>query len=182
MTSAILSAMTAVIISMVFPLIFGAKEPDSQSGGRIVFAFSEPFKVTILLCTIVAAVITLLLLGLVVYGEKEDRTLFVIVGIVFSLLTLLSSLLYLLARNKIIIYEGNALYVSNLFGREQTVYISEIMDAVENSADGMSLILRGNRKIKIDVQMTNYSRIKEILEKNNIKYHDRHGNAAPKGW
>lgn len=98
------------------------------------------------------------------------------------MLSLLAPLLYLLARNKKVIYEGDVLYVSNLFGKEQTVHISEIIDAVENSSDGMSLVLRDNRKIKIDMQMNHYSKIKKILKKNNIRYHDRNGNTAPKGW
>lgn len=182
MTSAILLTITTAIICMVFYLIYRKEEPDTQSGSRIVFTFNKTFKAVMLVCAIITAVFTLLFSGLSLFGEEEYRTFFVILVMVFALLTLFSSLLYLLVRNKKIIYEGDVLYVSNLFGREQTVYISEITDAVENSADGMSLILRDNRKIKIDVQMTNYSRIKEILEKNNIKYHDRHGNAAPKGW
>lgn len=182
MTSTILSSITIAIICMVFYLIYRKEEPDTQCGSRIVFAFNKTFKVVMQVCAIITAVFTLLFLGLSLFGEEEFRIFFVILVMVSALLTLPSSLLYLLMRNKKIIYEGDVLHVFNLFGKEQTVHISEITDAVENSADGMSLILQDNRKIKIDVQMTNYSRIKEILEKNNIKYHDRHGNAAPKGW
>ncbi len=182
MKSTILSAITIAIICMVFYLVYRKEESDTQNDSRIVFAFSKTFKAVMLSCTIAAAMITLLFLGLAVFGEKEYRMFFVIIALFFSLLTLLASLLYLLARNKKVIYEGDVLYVSNLFGKEQTVRISEIIDAVENSSDGMSLVLRDNRKIKIDMQMNYYPKIKEILEKNNIRYHDRHGNTAPKGW
>ncbi len=182
MKSTILSAITIAIICMVFYLVYRKEEPDTQNDSRIVFAFNKTFKAVMLSCAIITAVIALLFLGMAVFGEKEYRMFFVIIGLFSSLLTLLGSLLYLLARNKKVIYEGDVLYVSNLFGKEQTVQISEIIDAVENSSDGMSLVLRDNRKIKIDMQMNHYSKIKKILEKNNIRYHDRHGNTAPKGW
>lgn len=46
----------------------------------------------------------------------------------------------------------------------------------------MRLTLRDGRKFKFDVQMNNYSKLKESLERDNIPYYDKQGNVAPKGW
>ena len=46
----------------------------------------------------------------------------------------------------------------------------------------MLIIFNDGRKLKVDVQMINYSRLKDLLDKNNIVYKDKNGNNAPKGW
>ena len=90
--------------------------------------------------------------------------------------------LYLLIRNKKIIFENNTFSAYNIIGKQKSFDIQNIKEAIEIPSDGMKLIFKDNKKIKIDTIMNNYSKIKEILDKNSIVYKDKNGNPAPKGW
>ncbi len=170
------------LICIIMPLIFRAEEPDVMDNDKIVFEFNKGIKIVMLVCTIIFVVLTLLFLVVTVYSTKDDELFFVIFMIFFASLALITSLLYLLTRNKKIICEGNVLYVFNFIGKKKTLNVQDITDATEINTDGMKLTFKNSAKVKIDIQMNNYSKIKEILARNNIVYKDKHGNNTPKGW
>ena len=69
-----------------------------------------------------------------------------------------------------------------MFGKKKNFNISDIKKAVEYPTNGMELILKDNSKIRLDVQLTNYGRIKDILSNNGITYVDKNNNENVKGW
>lgn len=161
------------------PLIFRTNEPVSEDDERIVFEFNKTFKIVMLACTIIFVIISIVFFIVTIYSDKKDA---LITIIFFASFALFSSFLYLLTRNKKIVYINNTLYVYNIFGKQKNFNIEDIKTANEIPSDGMKLILKDNKKIKVDAQMTNYSKIKEILNKNNIICTDKKGNNVPKGW
>lgn len=170
------------LICIIIPLIFRAKEPDVKDNYKIVFEFNKVIRIAMLICTIVFVAITLLFVIVTIYSKKDEELLFVIFMIFFALLAVISSLLYLLTRNKKVIYEGDVLYVFNIIGKRKIFNVQDITDATEINSDCMKLTFKDNDKVKIDIQMNNYSKIKEILARNDIVYKDKHGNNTPKGW
>ena len=177
MTSALI---TVLLISIIMPLIFRANDSvtKTENNGRIVFEFSKALKTTMLICTIVFIIVSLIFFIVALNSQKGE----IIAVIIFALFSLFSSFIYLLLRNKKIIYDSNILYVYNIIGKQKSFNIQDIKEAIEIPSDGMKLIFKDNQTIKVDVQMMNYSEIKEILDKNNIIYKDKNGNNAPKGW
>ena len=169
---------TVFLISILVPLIFRTNESVTEDDGRIVFKCNKTLKTTMLVCTIIFIVVSLAFFIIALYSKKGE----LIAAIIFALFALFSSFIYLLLRNKKIIYENNTLYVYNIIGKQNSFHIQDIKEAVEIPSDGMKLIFQNNKKIKVDVQMNNYSKIKEILDKNNIVYKDKNGNKTPKGW
>ena len=69
-----------------------------------------------------------------------------------------------------------------MFGKKKNFNISDIKKAVEYPTNGMELIFKDNSKIRLDVQLTNYGRIKDILSNNGITYVDKKNNENVKGW
>ena len=168
-----------ILISILIPLIFRTNEPVSEDNEKIVFEFNKTFKIVMLACTLIFVIVSIVFFIIAIYSDKKDE---LIAVVFFALFALLSSILYLLARNKKIIYINNTLYVYNIFGRQTSFHVEDIKEAIEIPSDGLKLIFKDNRKIKVDTQMANYSKIKEILDKHNIICRDKNGNKALKGW
>ncbi len=172
-------AITMIIVSIILPLMFRTKEQDTENDNKIVFEFSKIFKIVMLFCALVFILISIIfLIESINKGDKSE----LVAVIIFALFAILSSFLYLLARNKKIIYVDNILYVYNIFGKQKKFNVADIKEAIEVPSSGMKLIFEDNNKVKIDTELNNYSKIKDILEKNNIIYKDINGNNAPKGW
>lgn len=171
---------TIIILSIVIPLIFRTNDSvtKNENNGKIVFEFNKTLKITMLVCTIIFIIISLVFFIIALYNKNGE----LIAAIIFGLFALLSSFVYLLLRNKKIIYENNILYVYGIIGKQKIFNVQDIKEAIEVPSDGMKLIFKDNKKVKVDTQMINYSEIKEILDKNNIVYKDKNGNNAPKGW
>lgn len=169
-----------ILLSIIFPFIF--KSTDTldveNSNDEIVFAFNNRLKMTILLCTILCILLSIVTLIIGYTVDKEG----IAISIVMAILALLIMLFYLLLRNKKIIYKDKFLHVYNILGKEKKFNIEDVTNAIENSSDGIKLYFKDNKKIKVDVQMTNYTKIKDILDENGIAYKDNHGNNSPKGW
>ena len=149
-----------------------------NNDNEIVFAFNNRLKMTILLCTILCMILSLVTLIIGYTVDKEG----IAISIVIAILTLLIMLFYLLLRNKKIIYKDKVLHVYNILKKKKKFNIEDVTNAIENSSDGIKLYFKDNKKIKVDVQMTNYTKIKDILDDNGIAYKDNHGNNSPKGW
>lgn len=172
-------AISMLIISIVIPMIFKSNISTSENQDRIVFEFNKTFKIVMLLCTLVFIGVSLIFFIIMISSEQKDG---MIAVIFFALFAMLSSVLYLLVRNKKIIYENSKFYEYNILGKQTVFEIQNLNEAIEKSSDGMTLVFKDNKKIKIDMQMNNYSKIKEILDHSNIIYKDKNGNKAPKGW
>lgn len=171
---------TRIILQNVLPLIMGNNEPVTENNDRIIFKFSNVFKTVMLVCTIISVVISLFMFFLAFFTDRNNALLALIIPVLVGVLP--SLFLYLTAINKKIIYEINYLYVYNFIGKQKIFNIHDIKEAIEIQSDGMKLIFQDNRKVKVDMQMTNYVKIKDILTQNNIVYKDKYGNNAPKGW
>ena len=169
-----------IVLSIIFPFIFKSTDTlyAENNDNEIVFAFNNRLKMTILLCTILCMILSLVTLIIGYTVDKEG----IAISIVIAILTLLIMLFYLLLRNKKIIYKDKVLHVYNILGKEKKFNIEDVTNAIENSSDGIKLYFKDNKKIKVDVQMTNYTKIKDILDDNGIAYKDNHGNNSPKGW
>lgn len=169
-----------IVLSIIFPFIFKSTDTlyAENNDNEIVFAFNNRLKMTILLCTILCMILSLVTLIIGYTVDKEG----IAISIVIAILTLLIMLFYLLLRNKKIIYKDKVLHVYNILGKEKKFNIEDVTNAIENSSDGIKLYFKDNKKIKVDVQMTNYTKIKDILDDNGIDYKDNHGNNSPKGW
>ncbi len=172
-------AISMLIISLIIPIIFKTNEPTSENGDRIIFEFNKSFKIVMLICTLVFIGISLVFFIMAMSNNQKDG---MIAVVIFTLFALLSSFLYLLTRNKKIIYENNKFYKYNILGKQTVFNIQDLDEALEMKADGMILTFKDKQKIKIDMQMSNYPKIKEILDYNNIIYKDKNGNKAAKGW
>lgn len=164
-----------LIISIILPIISKSNDSVVENSDKIVFEFNKKFKVIMFICTI----ISLLLLVACLSSIKEDESYLIVV---FLLLVIFSMYFYLLSRNKKIMYINSNIYYYNVIGKKKIFNIKDIKEVVENPTDGLKLIFNNGQKIKIDIQMTNYIKIKEILDENNIIYKDKNGNNYPKGW
>ncbi len=180
MTQVLTTAITVSLISIILPMILKAEEKNNDSDNdKIVFEFGKKIKICMLVITILFIIILLACTLAVVLNDDKEA---IVAIVIFSVFTLLSSFLYVLTRNKKIIYVNNKFYYYNIIGKKSLFNVLDIKEAIENPSDGMKLVFNDGRKLKVDTQMINYVKIKEILDKNNIKYTDRHGNNAPKGW
>lgn len=170
---------TICIIYALMPLLFAKKDDEETltDSSTIVFKFADKFKKIILGCSIIFFIITII--GTVAFSNQDGSIVFTIIFGIFSILILG---FYLFARNKKVIYQNNSLCVYNMFGKKKNFNISDIKKAVEYPTNGMELIFKDNSKIRLDVQLTNYGRIKDILSNNGITYVDKNNNENVKGW
>jgi len=173
------TVVTVCLISIILPLILKSEDEKDDNYDRVLFKFSKKIRLTMLISTIIFIIILVFATITVVFNNDKSA---LSALVIFSMFTLLSSILYILTRNKKILYTNDKLYAYNILGKKSSFNVSDIKEAIENPSDGMKLIFKDGRKLKVDIQMTNYSKIKEILEKNNIIYKDKHGNDVPKGW
>ena len=160
-------AISLILISIIIPLIFRSKNTVSENDDKISFEFGKAFKIVMLVSTIVFISASIIFLVLSITSDNKGE---LIAVIFFALFAILSGFVYLLAKNKKIIYSGNVLYSYNIFGKQKSFNIADITEAVELPMDGMKLIFKDNSKLKIDMQMSNYEKVKEILSRNNITY------------
>ena len=170
---------TICIISIILPIIFKTTDTNVKDDEEIIFEFNKLLTRTILCCTVFFYIISLVAAYSMINSSEDNIW---IVVIVFALFGLCSFLVYLLLRNKKIIYYNNILNYYNMFGKKKEFEVNDIEKAIEHPSDGMKLIFKNKKKIKIDTQMNNYPQIKNILDKNNIIYEDKNGNKKPKGW
>ena len=146
---------------------------------KIIFKFDKRFKQPYIFLSIVLIVINLVC---VFFAKDIDIKGIIICTLLFGSITLPCLILILISINKKIIYDNGIFYVQNMFKINKEYNIKDIINAVEYSWDGMKIYLKNNRKFKVDIQMSNYSKIKDIFEENNIDFRDRFGNINPKGW
>ncbi len=175
----ILVAITLILLSIIIPIIFKSNDSISENTNKVEFKFNNAFKVVMLSSTIIFVIVSLVFLFISINSDKKGE---LIAVIFFAFLAVLSSFLYLLAKNKKIIYCDNILYIYNIFGKQKNLNIKDIEQAIEIPTDGIKLIFKNNEKVKIDMQMSNYHKVKEILNKNNIIVKDNNGNNSPQGW
>ena len=161
------SAISLILISIIIPLIFRSNNTVSENDDKISFEFSKAFKIVMLVSTIAFISASIIFLALSISSDNKGELISVIF---FALFAILSGFIYLLAKNKKIIYSGNVLYSYNIFGKQKQFNVPDITEAIELPMDGMKLIFKDNSKLKIDMQMSNYEKVKEILNKNNITY------------
>lgn len=173
------SIITIVIISSIITFMFNSKDNVTESDDLVVWSFSKNFKLIMMICTVFFIVISAVSFIILLFNKDQNL---LGIGVFMSLLSFCCSFVYLIIRNKKIIYENSALYSFNILGKMQKFYLQDISEAIEYPSDCMKLIFKNGKKISIDMQMNNYFKIKDILEKNNITYKDKNGNVAPKGW
>ena len=166
-------------IYTIMPLLFIKKDNQEKltDNSIIVFKFTDNIRKIMLWCSIIMFVITII--GIIAFSNQDGSIVFTIIFGIFSILILG---FYLFARNKKVIYQNNSLCVYNMFGKKKTFNISDIKKAVEYPTNGMELIFKDNSKIRLDIQLTNYGRIKDILSSNGITYVDKNNNENVKGW
>ncbi len=168
------------IIYAVIPLLFIKKDDNKEEfkdNDVIVFRFTDNIKKIMLGCSIIMFIVTII--GTVVFSKQNGSVIFTIF---FGALSILTLVYYLFVRNKKVVYQNNSLRAYDMFGKEKTFNISDIEKAVEYPADGMKLFFKDNSKIKIDTQLINYEKIKDILSRNGITYVDKNNNENVKGW
>ena len=169
---------TMCLIGILLPFVF--KTDNSFSDGDIVFRFSKRIRLVMFFCVIVFVIAFCgMSIYALFYSDNKGDYLGVLI---FFLFLLCSSFCYLFVRNKQIVFLDDKLYFYNIFGRMSIFDIRDITDAIEYPSDGMKLIFRGGKRIKVDSLMSNYNKIREILDKFHIVYKDRNGNISPKGW
>ena len=169
---------TMCLIGILLPFVF--KTDDSFSDGDIVFKFSKRIRLLMFVCVIVFIIAFFgMSINALFYSDNKGDYLGVFI---FFLFLVCSSFGYLFVRNKQIVCLNHQLYFYNIFGKKSVFDIRDIEKAVEYPSDGMKLTFKGGKKIKIDSLMSNYNKIKEILDKYHIVYKDRNGNVSPKGW
>ena len=102
-----------ILLSIIFPFIF--KSTDTldveNSNDEIVFAFNNRLKMTILLCTILCMILSLVTLIIGYTVDKEG----IAISIVIAILTLLIMLFYLIHKNMTIIHLLLFTYVQLIF-------------------------------------------------------------------
>lgn len=171
---------TAILLSFIIPFVF--KSPnnlnDENNNNKIIFVFNKRIKNTMLLCAIFFMLFSIFFLFVVSSIDKDG----VAISIMTAVLSLFSMVGYIVFRNKKIIYKDKVFYVYNVLGKEKIFNIEDITKVIDKSLAGMELHFKNNKKIKIDTQMTNYAKIKDILDGNGIPYKDKYGNTLPKGW
>ncbi len=151
---------------------------DNNNQNKIVFEIGKGLRIFMLVVSIIFFIPAIVFLIQAIKNANMGELIGVLI---FVILALISLYLYLLF-NKKVVYENNTLTIYNIFGKHTSINVKDIKQAIEMPLDGMKLIYDDNKYIKIDVQMNNYAKIKDILEKNNISYEDKNGNNAPKGW
>ena len=174
------TAITLCLISAILPLVLKANgEEIKDNGDKIIFEFGKKIKICMLLSTIIFVIMLIACIIALIFNNDKDA---LSVIAIFSMFTLLCSFVYIFTRNKKVIYFDNTFYNYNIFGKKSVFKIVNAKEAIEKQSDGMLIIFNDGRKLKVDVQMINYSRLKDLLDKNNIVYKDKNGNNAPKGW
>lgn len=172
-------AISLIFISIMMPMIFGTKKQVYNQNSDVVFKFDKQFKNFMLIGSVLFISISIVFLLIAIFNDKSD----VLIGaIFFSVFSILPSYIFLIAKNKKIIIDNTNIYATNVFDKEKVYLIKDIIKAIENPNNGMKLVFKNGDKVIIDIQMNNYSEIKNILEKHNIKYEDINGNNMPKGW
>lgn len=169
-----------IIIPIIMPLIYKDDIQKGKNKDRVIFEFNNATKVIILVCTIILVIMSAIFLSKAIFNGDKDKD--SIGSLFFSMFSLFFSIAYLNLRNKKIIWQNNKLYVYNIFGKQKQKNIQEVTKAIEYPGKGMELLFKDNSKLRIDMQMINYSKIKEILDENEIIYEDKNGNITPKGW
>ena len=168
-----------ILMAICMFLIYGSGKDNITNSDKIEFAFRKGFKILMLVSTIMFVTLTVVFFVLAIYNDKKDM----FIGTVFfAIFSFLSCVFYLLTKNKKFIYSNNILYSFNLFGKKKILNMQDVVEAIELPSDGMKLICKDNTQVKIDTQMTNYSKIKDILSSNGISCSDNKGNTMPKGW
>ena len=83
-----------IVLSIIFPFIFKSTDTlyAENNDNEIVFAFNNRLKMTILLCTILCMILSLVTLIIGYTVDKEG----IAISIVIAILTLLIMLFYLL--------------------------------------------------------------------------------------
>lgn len=96
------STLTSILIVALVVKIMKLKEPYTKSGSYIEFTFTKLYKIVMLLCSIVGAVVALgfLVLGIIMQMEEDDIVPFLLIILLFFLLTVLCTGMYLFVRNK----------------------------------------------------------------------------------
>ena len=169
----------SLLLLFLLPILLSSKNTYSEGDSKIVFEFSKSLRNLMLFGLLLFLVITIVLFIISIIGEENG----IVIGIIiFALFAILSGWMYLLLKNKKLIYENGVFELYNILGKKSSFNVIDIKEGIEHVGDGMKLVLNSGKKIKVDAQMSNYSMLKEILEKSNIIYKDSHGNIAPKGW
>lgn len=165
-------------IMIILPLICKKRENNNPNNAETIFCFRKSIRYLFFICMTIMLIISIVFLFIGIHN-KDDNCIGAIFFAIFSLFWLF---IYLLIKNKKIIYKDDIFYVYNMFNNLKEYYAKEIIKAVEYEGKGMILTFNNKSKIKIDLQMENYSQIKSILKKYNIEYTDQNGNISPKSW
>lgn len=173
------SSIVLILVSIIIPLLF-RNNSKGENDKQIVFEFYIAFRIVMLVC--MGVFIAIAVLFLVVALNNNNKNSELIGVIIFAVFSLLCSIVFIIFKNKKIIYSEDVLYYYNLFGKQKKFNVQDIQEAIENTDCGMKLIFKDGKKLKVDVEMMNYSKIKDILDEHNIKYKDTKGNNTPKGW
>lgn len=165
-------------IMIIMELISKKNERDSGIDGEITFRFNKGFEYLCLISIVIMLIFSIVFMIKGLYNHDDNY----IGSAIFAIFSFCIFLLYLLVKNKKIIYENDIFYAYNILNKLKKYYAKEIIGAVEIMGDGIILTFNNNSKLKIDAQMENYLKIKEILEQHNIECKDKNGNVSPKGW
>ena len=170
---------TIIVVSLLLPVLLSYKKTYKEGDTSIVFEFSKGLKVFMLLGLLIFIAITVAITIVSIVNDDKSA---VIGVVIFGLFSIGMALLCLTLNNKRFVYENGTFFYKSTFGKNKQFMVGDLKEAIYVNTDGTKLILNDGRKIKFDMQMSNFDKLQEILEKNNIIYKDSHGNVAPKGW
>ena len=167
-----------IFISIAIPLIYKKDINNAESEDKIIFEFNNFSRRIMLIGTIMSICLTCIFLITTIVGEEKNFA----GPILFSIFPLFTSIMYIILKNRKIIYQNNEFFIYNMWRKKREISIQDLAKAVEFPTKGMELTFKNNYKLKIYAMMNNYSKIKNILVENNIQYTDVNGNINKKGW
>ncbi len=170
---------TVIVLCLLLPVLLSSKKTYQEGDRKIIFEFSKGLKVTMLICLLFFSLLTVAL-SVVSIVEKDKA---MIIGvIIFGIFAIVNALLCITLNNKEFVFENDIFSYKSMFGKKSSFSVKDVKEAIYKPTDCTKLVLNNGKKVKLDQQMSNYDKLREILENNNIPYKDKHGNEVPKGW
>lgn len=121
--------LSLIVINILASIIFKTKIVDKQSKKTIIFRLNDGFKNFMLFGMYFFLIIAIVFI--IVSVSSRDS---IYASLIFVLLATLCNFMYLLFKNKIIIYDNKKLINYNILGKEKIQKLSDVESAIEYPA------------------------------------------------